>query len=968
MSNRVIVLLSLMFCLSACLSNDSSETSEQRPEQNKAKLGSVYFAPMPLNHDPIPSRGLEAVRDAYAELQGLVSDPKTREIVKYRLADLEVLLAEQSQEKGLSADQLSYYQQAINQYQEVLALFPDQTQNAEVLYQLAKAYDLQGDAENSFNTLGKLLNEFPDNPHLAEVYFRRGEILFNQSNYMAAIDAYENVLAQGDEHAYFVTSAYMLGWSYFKVEQEQKALLAFTRLLDHTLPNEIIDATMFSQVDSQKQLDAMAVGEKRLVNDAIRIMALLFSYLSSEQSIAEHFDKVGKRHYESLLYEQLGQQYLNDDRFRDSAQVYYAFTQRHPDHNKSPFFAVKQIDVYILGKFPTLVLPAKQSFIADYGISGQYWDSWGQLLRDEIKPFLHQYLQELAQFEHSKAQLLAQTSTSNELSADRLQERKAQSIEAFIAASEYYNEFIQTFPRDEKTAEMTFNMAESLFDAGRFEQAIDAYEIYAYQYSEEPQAAEAGYAAILSYSEIISRLDEPQLVSLWQERQLDSQARFVRGFARDPRASNVLYTRMQKLFELDRYQLALEAAFQLNNWQPKVNEEQQSASMLVIAHSQFELLDYAAAEQSYDQILSVLPPKDPSRAALVDRLAASIYQQGELQRNRQYLAVAVGHYLRVIDKAPNSPIRLNAQYDAATYLLELKEWQQSTDLLEDFRVRFPAHELTATVQDKLIFAYQQSERWLPAANELKQLWESQPETEQGRQALYVAAQYYHKVGSKQQSLEAYRTYAHRYPLPFDESIEAKFIMSEFYRESNQGSKRRFWLKRLIIGDSTAGADRTDRSRYLAAMSSMVFANDNMVDFKSIKLTLPLKSSLKKKRAALDKTLKAFNQTLDYQVAEFSTAASFNIAEVYHQLARDLMASDRPPGLSALEVEQYDILLEEQAYPFEEQAITVHEVNVRRTWQGLYDDWVKRSFVSLGKLMPGRYNKPEAIQENVDEIF
>jgi hypothetical protein len=47
---------------------------------------------------------------------------------------------------------------------------------------------------------------------------------------------------------------------------------------------------------------------------------------------------------------------------------------------------------------------------------------------------------------------------------------------------------------------------------------------------------------------------------------------------------------------------------------------------------------------------------------------------------------------------------------------------------------------------------------------------------------------------------------------------------------------------------------------------------------------------------------------------------------------------------------------------------VHEVNIQRSWRGVYDDWVKQSFVSLGKLMPGRYDKPEALQENVDEIF
>jgi hypothetical protein len=71
-----------------------------------------------------------------------------------------------------------------------------------------------------------------------------------------------------------------------------------------------------------------------------------------------------------------------------------------------------------------------------------------------------------------------------------------------------------------------------------------------------------------------------------------------------------------------------------------------------------------------------------------------------------------------------------------------------------------------------------------------------------------------------------------------------------------------------------------------------------------------------------------------------------------------MTSDRPDNLSELELEQYEILLEEQAFPFEEQAISLHEINMRRSWEGVYDDWVKKSFVELGQLMPARFDKPE----------
>jgi hypothetical protein len=125
--------------------------------------------------------------------------------------------------------------------------------------------------------------------------------------------------------------------------------------------------------------------------------------------------------------------------------------------------------------------------------------------------------------------------------------------------------------------------------------------------------------------------------------------------------------------------------------------------------------------------------------------------------------------------------------------------------------------------------------------------------------------------------------------------------------------------------------------------------------------------LQAKKQALDLALTGYQQTLHYKIAEFNTAANFKIAEIYHQLARDLMASALPQNLNELELEQYQILLEEQSYPFEEKAIDLHESNARRSWQGSYDDWVKQSFAALSELMPGRYNKPERTQEVVDEI-
>ena len=85
------------------------------------------------------------------------------------------------------------------------------------------------------------------------------------------------------------------------------------------------------------------------------------------------------------------------------------------------------------------------------------------------------------------------------------------------------------------------------------------------------------------------------------------------------------------------------------------------------------------------------------------------------------------------------------------------------------------------------------------------------------------------------------------------------------------------------------------------------------------------------------------------------------------LSTSIMESDRPDNLNPLELEQYEILLEEQAFPFEEQAISLHEINMRRSWDGVYDDWVKRSFAELKKLMPARFDKQEIDVAYVETI-
>jgi hypothetical protein len=135
----------------------------------------------------------------------------------------------------------------------------------------------------------------------------------------------------------------------------------------------------------------------------------------------------------------------------------------------------------------------------------------------------------------------------------------------------------------------------------------------------------------------------------------------------------------------------------------------------------------------------------------------------------------------------------------------------------------------------------------------------------------------------------------------------------------------------------------------------------------VKLVRPLKKSLARKKTRMQEAIKAFTRAADYGVADITTAATYRIAAIYQKLSVDLMKSQRPKGLSKEELEQYDILLEEQAFPFEEKALEIHENNTRRAASGLYDKWVKRSYDSLRKLRPIQYAKSEKSVRVVNDI-
>ena len=118
---------------------------------------------------------------------------------------------------------------------------------------------------------------------------------------------------------------------------------------------------------------------------------------------------------------------------------------------------------------------------------------------------------------------------------------------------------------------------------------------------------------------------------------------------------------------------------------------------------------------------------------------------------------------------------------------------------------------------------------------------------------------------------------------------------------------------------------------------------------------------------MDATLTELEGIVSYEVADVTAAATFYIAEVYDEFSTALLESERPEGLTEAEKIDYEMVIEEEAYPFEEQAIEVHAKNHELIASGIYNHWVQKSMDRLAILMPGRYAKNESSEGFVGSI-
>jgi outer membrane protein assembly factor BamD (BamD/ComL family) len=627
--------------------------------------------------------------------------------------------------------------------------------------------------------------------------------------------------------------------------------------------------------------------------------------------------------------------------------AYAAFIAAHPQHPLAPRFQGQAIAAYREGGFVDQVVREEARYADSYAPGAPYW---GKRAPDAaVMAELRKNLDELAPWYQARAQKVPDTDPAA---------KKAD----FIAAAGWYRKIIDLYPQDPKLPEVNLHYADSLFDGGQTLDAAKQYERTAYGYG--ARSPEAAYAAVQAWQRLGKEVPAAERAGVLRQS-VAASTRYADTFPGAAQAAPVLTRAAEDLYEIKD----LDGAVALSNRVLAFNgaaPELRSQSLGVLADSRFAQNKYNESEAAYTQLLAVTAPADPNRKLVVDQLAASIYKQGEAARTAGDLRTAAQTFARVGQVVPEAGIRANADYDAASAWFAAQDWRATQAALEAFRARNPASPLLADADKKLALAYQKDDKPGQAAEvyaRLAQRTGEAPETR--REAAWLAATLYDQAQRQPQAMQAYESYLKAWPDALDRGIDARQRLVAY--SANDSVRHVYWLHDIVAADGAAGSARSESSKLAAAQAQLELGRIDAAAARGLELKAPLAASLARRKQASEAAIASLGSAAAYGYADITTAATYEIGGVYQDFGQAVLQSERPAKLKGDELEQYQLLLEDQADPLQQKAIEAHRANLQRFGQGIWNEWVQKSATQLAALAPARYGKNEQREDSYEAL-
>ncbi len=932
---KQILFVTTVILLISCSSQETRVTLREVDVTRKGQQETNVFS-IPKTDDEI--------RKAYAEyLKYSSRSEKSRQDAIARLAELEFELGNKlnKEQDNLSkgdkeGQDEALYNSRLEKTIELLTTslkeYPNSKKNDQILYNLANAYDQKGDHLESMTALRQLANKFPKSPYYIESQFRLAEDAFSRQDYVRAEDGYTEVITAKKNDRFYEKARFKRGWARFKQEYYIEAV------------DDFLQTVTYHEFDDYEQLNQ---SEKDIFQEYFRAIGLSFSYLGGVERLNEYLADKPDFKYLYYTYAHIGDIYEKQYRFSDAVETQNYFIRMHPNSPNVPIAQLKIFEIWKKGGFANRVYESLDKFYDVYNPSSKYWVE---------KNTDHKIYQAASQQLKDNILVVAKDHHAKFL--------KYHKKIFFVEASKWYERYLAHYASQARKDNLHYMYAELLSEGRSDHKALEQYELAAYD-TDIILNKDAAYATITLTSRLYDNAKKADEKTSLLDKHIKYAMLFSQLYPTDKQSLSIISHAAELAFKSALYQKAIELAELIPD------TAQSNATLrgnIIKAHSYFKLEQYKLAEANYQNALASASLGPQTRTELEDKLALSVYKQAEVESGKGNIDQALFHFSRIGKVSPDSKYAATGMYDAIALTMSKEMWTSSVYYIQQFQSLYPRHKMNSDVARKLSAVYLKSGQDLKAAKEFEKVADLENNAEVKTAALWKAAELYESKNDYPAAIHAYQNYVAKSPEPFPQYMEAMNKLVVLYSQQGDGGNSDKWRNNILKADKHASKKaKTERTKFIASTASLELAKEQYVEFDSQKLTLPLKTTLRKKKLAMQSAVLLFGRASVYGVADTATEATHTIAEIYSSFSKALLTSERPTNLKKDELEQYQILLEDKAFPFEEKAIEFFEANLAHIKDGVYNKWVQNSFKRLEELFPVRYKRDVKVDAYINVI-
>lgn len=508
--------------------------------------------------------------------------------------------------------------------------------------------------------------------------------------------------------------------------------------------------------------------------------------------------------------------------------------------------------------------------------------------------------------EHSRTALFnalasLEVARANEFEAAKKAGKKQEETPTDKKLTEAMELYVRTYPNDKQIPELLFRQGKLYYDYEVYDPAVRQFGLLLEKYPNDKLSVGAGELILDSFN----RSKDYQNIETWARRL--KKAPSFQTPAQQARLDGLIIGAMfkqgEQLAEMGEHARAAEAylrAAQEFPKEPRAAQAAVNAEVEARRAADLETLGAAAA-------LLVKHHKDRPEAAQGLWLAASTYQEvGLFSESANYHAI-------LADNFPRSEHHKDAAFNAVLLRTTVGEHDKAIASGESFRRQYPKDELADEVT-------------------------------------FLMGKAHEKAGKNKEAETLYDRYS-RSARSADSQIEALVRLAIVRKGDDRGASAA--LDRAVQVSTQNRGRLGDRGKYYAAKARYLQGEAILQKYEQVTIegeVKQLKTRLKKKSELLKKAADTFLATAEMGVAEWTTAALYQIGFTYESFSKALLNSPPPASLSAEEKELYQQSLEEFVIPIEERALEAYESGWQKAIElGIFNSWTAKMREALGRL-------------------